>query len=145
MVYNRFWFLNNKFGLTLGGGAITNPGRYLVLTPPINGSTAANVAVDPSTGNPYFSQNPGDQFVAWDSSITADYMPNQWITFRVEYIHRHSSVPYFAGPNGITPNTQNGSQLPNGSNIPTSPVPTGWEPDLAQDENRIDTSLMVRL
>ena len=27
------------FGLTLGGGAINNPGRYLVLLPPINGAT----------------------------------------------------------------------------------------------------------
>ena len=28
------------FGVTLGGGKINNPGRYLVLLPPINGATA---------------------------------------------------------------------------------------------------------
>ena len=41
MVYNRFWFDHDRFGVTLGGGAINNPGRYLVLLPPINGATAA--------------------------------------------------------------------------------------------------------
>ena len=34
--------------LTLGGGAINNPGRYLVLIPPINGATAFS-------GTPYFT------------------------------------------------------------------------------------------
>ncbi len=40
MVYNRLWFDRDRFGLTIGGGAINNPGRYLVLVPPINGATA---------------------------------------------------------------------------------------------------------
>ena len=31
MAYNRFWFHKDTFGLTLGGGQINNPGRYLVL------------------------------------------------------------------------------------------------------------------
>ena len=35
MLYNRFWFLQDKIGFTFGGGAMVNPGRYLVLTPPI--------------------------------------------------------------------------------------------------------------
>lgn len=33
MVYNRFWFHDDKFAVTLGGGGINNPGRYLVLLP----------------------------------------------------------------------------------------------------------------
>src|SRR3954469_9203520 len=37
MAYNRLWFDADRFALTVGGGAITNPGRYLVLIPPING------------------------------------------------------------------------------------------------------------
>ena len=45
--------LPGSFGLTIGGGAMTNPGRYLVLVPPINGATAAS-------GTPYFTANPGD-------------------------------------------------------------------------------------
>ncbi len=28
MAYNRIWFYNDVFGLTVGGGAITNPGRW---------------------------------------------------------------------------------------------------------------------
>ena len=45
MLYNRFWFHKDLFGLTLGGGQINNPGRYLVLLPPINGESAIT-AVD---------------------------------------------------------------------------------------------------
>ena len=41
MVYNRFWFHNDLYAVTIGGGFMNNPGRYLALTPPINGATAA--------------------------------------------------------------------------------------------------------
>jgi hypothetical protein len=91
MFYNRMWFKKDTFGLTLGGGQINNPGRYLVLLPPINGETAPSAAIN----SPYFTENPGDPFKAWDSSITFDYMPKQWITFRWEYDYRHASVPYW--------------------------------------------------
>jgi len=94
MAYNRFWFYKDMFGLTLGGGAITNPGRYLVLLPPINGATAAS-------GTPYFTQSPGDSYKAWDASVTLDYMPSQFVTFRLEGNHRQSNVPYFAGSGGV--------------------------------------------
>src|SRR5437660_5702973 len=53
--YNRLWFHKDLYGLTLGGGAINNPGRYLVLLPPINGATAAS-------GTSYFTENPGDPY-----------------------------------------------------------------------------------
>ena len=32
-----------------------------------------------------------------------DYMPSQYVTFRAEFTYRHASVPYFAGPGGVTP------------------------------------------
>src|ERR1700738_2053488 len=35
MAYNRFWFKKDLYGVTIGGGQITNPGRYLALLPPI--------------------------------------------------------------------------------------------------------------
>lgn len=41
MLYNRMWLAKDVIGLTIGGGAMTNPGRYLVLVPPINGATAS--------------------------------------------------------------------------------------------------------
>ena len=93
MAYNRLWFHHDLFGLTLGGGKINNPGRYLVLLPPINGETAVTAA----TNSPYFTENPGNPFKAWDSSVTFDYMPKQYITFRWEYDYRHANVPYWTG------------------------------------------------
>src|SRR6266849_2348262 len=77
MAYHRLWFHKDLYGLTVGGGAINNPGRYLVLLPPINGATALS-------GTPYFTANPGDPYKAWDASATFDLMPSQFITFRAE-------------------------------------------------------------
>jgi len=129
MVYNRFWFYHDRYGLTLGGGQINNPGRYLVLLPPINGATAAS-------GTPYFTQNPGDPYKAWDASGTFDYMPSQYITFRGEFDHRAANVPYFSGPGGITPAGGN-------TGSPGSQVP-GFMPDLRKTENRINLALLVK-
>ena len=42
----------------------------------------------PPTNSPYFTENPGDPYKAWDASITFDYMPKQYITFRWEYDYR---------------------------------------------------------
>lgn len=130
MAYNRFWFHKDLFGLTLGGGAITNPGRYLVLLPPINGATAFS-------GTPYFTTNPGDPYKAWDASVTFDYMPTQFSTFRFEYNHRAANVPYFAGPGGVTP--QGGNRGPAGSLVP------GFSPDLRKYERRFTIALLVKL
>src|SRR5580692_2077946 len=137
MLYDRTWFHNDKFGLTLGGGKINNPGRYLVLLPPINGATAA-------TGTPYFTENPGDPFKAWDASGTFDWMPSQYITFRWEFDHRAANVPYFSGPGGITPTSCPTPLI--GNNICGSPgalVP-GFTPDLKKIENRIDLAILVK-
>jgi hypothetical protein len=128
MFYNRFWLHKDLYGVTLGGGQINNPGRYLVLLPPINGATAAS-------GTPYFTENPGDPFKAWDSSATFDYMPVQYITFRFEYDHRHANVPYFAGPGGVTPPGGN-------TGAPGSLVP-GWSPDLVKTQNTMLGALLV--
>ena len=129
MFYNRLWFHKDLFGLTLGGGRINNPGRYLVLLPPINGANA-------TSGTPYFTENPGDKFIAWDVSTTLDYMPSQYITWRLEYNHRAADVPYFSGPGGITPPGGN-------TGAPGSLVP-GWAPDLRQSENRMTGAILVK-
>jgi hypothetical protein len=130
MVYDRLWFHKDVFGLTIGGGQINNPGRYLVLMPPINGATA-------SSGTPYFTENPGDQFKAWDASVTFDYMPSQFVTFRWEFDHRAASVPYFAGVGGVTP--------PAGNTGPAGSLVPGWSPNLRKSENRINMALLVKL
>jgi putative OmpL-like beta-barrel porin-2 len=130
MAYNRMWFGHDRFGLTLGGGMITNPGRYLVLIPPINGATAFS-------GTPYFTANPGDRFKAWDIQVTGDYMPNPHATFRFEFNHRAASVPYFSGSGGVTP--PGGNQGPPGSTVP------GFTPDLVRDENRLTLAMLIKL
>ncbi len=158
MLYNRFWFHHDLFGLTLGGGKINNPGRYLVLLPPINGESA----ITASTNSPYFTENPGNPFKAWDSSITFDYMPKQYITFRWEYDYRHANVPYWTGRGGITPpggNTgtptdyicNNGvssgqESLGPATTFCTSPSQSSsvWFPDLRRDESFIDMSILVK-
>jgi hypothetical protein len=96
MLYNRFWFHDDRYAVTVGGGSMNNPGRYLTLLPPINGATAA-------TGTPYFTENPGQPAFQWDSTVNFQYMPKQWITWWSELGFRHSSVPYFSGQGGVTP------------------------------------------
>jgi hypothetical protein len=96
MLYNRLWFDNDLYAITLGGGAMTNPGRYLTLLPPINGASA-------TTGSPYFTENPGQPATQWDATLNLQYMPKQWITWWAEAGFRHSNIPYFAGQGGVTP------------------------------------------
>jgi hypothetical protein len=162
MFYNRTWFKKDKYGLTLGGGQINNPGRYLVLDPPINGETASSAAINA----PYFTGNPGDPFKAWDSSITFDYMPKQWITFRWEADYRHANVPYWTGHGGVTPpgpggvpytnngfpqyfacNDGNSSMQESLSGAQTACGAQGssvWFPDLRKDEMLVDFDIMVK-
>jgi hypothetical protein len=158
MLYNRWWFKNDLYGITLGGGAMANPGRYLTLLPPINGADAI-------TGSPYFTQNPGDPYKAWDASLTFDWMPKQYITFRVEYGYRHANVPYWTGRGGITPGDNvTPSTIPNpgaGSvvgNTTFAPGPflsatpgftcvagsSGFCPDLRKDEPSMRYAIMVK-
>ncbi len=158
MVYNRWWFKKDTYGITYGGGKMSNPGRYLALLPPINGADAI-------TGSPYFTQNPGDPFKAWDMSLTFDWMPKQYITFRSEYGYRHANVPYWSGRGGITPgdntapstipNPSAGSVVGNTTFVPgpfLSATPgftcvagsTGWCPDLRKDEPSARFAIMVK-
>jgi hypothetical protein len=96
MFYNRVWFDRDRFAVTVGGGFMSNPGRYLTLLPPINGADAVS-------GSPYFTENPGQTSNMWDTNINLQYMPKEYITFWTELGYRHSNVPYFSGPNGVTP------------------------------------------
>ena len=162
MIYDRTWFKKDTFGLTIGGGQINNPGRYLVLLPPINGETASSAAIN----SPYFTENPGDPFKAWDSSVTFDYMPKQWITFRWEYDYRHASVPYWTGHGGVTPPGSGGVPYTNNGfpqffacndgntsgalTLSAAQTACGaqgssvWFPDLRRDEHLVDIDIMVK-
>lgn len=130
MAYHRAWLGSGQFAVTVGGGMINNPGRYLVLMPPINGATAFS-------GTPYFTYNPGDPFSAWDGTVTLDWMPDQHATFRAELNHRAANVPYFAGSGGVTP--------PGGNVGGAGSTVAGWSPDLRKSETRLNLALLIKL
>jgi hypothetical protein len=136
MFYNRVWFHQNKFAWTVGGGTINNPGRYLVLYPTGDASPLPNPDNPLVTeGTHPFDTSAGSQFKGWDVSTNLDWMPNQSITWRIEYVHRHSSVPYFAGHGGVTSPT----------GFTTTVLPPGWAPDLVNTENRVILGMLFRM
>ncbi|HXO44721.1 MAG TPA: outer membrane beta-barrel protein [Candidatus Cybelea sp.] len=112
MLYDRMWFHRDLFGLTLGGGVLDNPGRYLTLLQPINGASAVS-------GTPYSAAYPGSVFKGWDSTVTADWMPSQFITFRLEAGYRYSTTPYWSGRQGITPPGGNVGPVANNGSVGT--------------------------
>jgi hypothetical protein len=138
MAYNRLWFWKNQIGWTVGGGFIHNPGRYLVLVP---------TGLASATGMPGgFDTNPGTKFDGWDVSTTADWMPTENITFRLEAVHREASVPYFAGRGGVTgPDGYKCGGLANPDGNIFTCAPSGWLPDLVQQETRIIGAVIFRL
>jgi hypothetical protein len=96
MGYDRIWWGKDKWGLTFGGGQMNNPGRYLTLLPPINGADAIS-------GSPYFTANPGQVAKMWDTTLTLQYMPKEYLTWWLEAGYRNSNIPYWTGRHGITP------------------------------------------
>jgi hypothetical protein len=149
MMYNRFWFDNDLYALTLGGGSMNNPGRYLTLLPPINGADAVS-------GSPYFTANLGDKAFQWDATLNFQYMPKQWITWWAEAGFRHSNVPYFAGQGGVTPPFGNNgypSQYACNDGTPAGTSLTGtscannggvWYPDLRTRQTTLSGGVLVK-
>ena len=168
MLYNRWWFKKDLYAITLGGGVLDNPGRYLTLLQPINGADAVS-------GSPYFPTFPGSVYKAWDNSASFYYMPKQYISFVWEFGYRHANQPYFTGRGGITPpNGNNGSPgdyvcmdgtstgfgwainpsnptNPNGANLGSAQSFCNgnshgglWTPDLRKDEPSIRMAIMVK-
>jgi hypothetical protein len=133
-IYNRIWFGKQQhYGWTLGGGFVHNPGRYLILAPPGQASPIPNLSTGQAGLFP-FTENPGDQFTAWECSTTFDWMPNESFTWRLELVQRDADVPYFAGPGGVT--------SPNG--YTTTPLPSSLRPDLVKQESRIILAFLIR-
>jgi hypothetical protein len=142
MLYNRTWFHNDLYAVTIGGGFMNNPGRYLALTPPINGATAAS-------GSPYFTQQPGQKLYQWDAQLNLQYMPKDWITWWTEATFRHSSVPYWSGSGGVTPpggnNGSPASCVGGGSDANTGNCSADdWFPDLRTREVVVGAGVMVK-
>jgi hypothetical protein len=145
MLYDRTWFDHDVYAVTLGGGFMNNPGRYLALLPPINGATA-------SSGSPYFTENPGQKLYQWDMQLNLQYMPKPWITWWTEATFRHSDVPYWTGPGGVTPPTGNtgspGSYVCNNGSVIGADACTNeggiWYPDLEKREIIWGAGVMVK-
>lgn len=136
MFYNRIWFAKNKFAWTFGGGYMNNPGRYLVLYPPGQASPLPNPTNQTSIAGAFpYSANPGDKFEGFDYSTNIDWMPNDHIAFRLEYVHRQTNVPYFAGKGGVT----------SPSGYTTTALTPSWTPDLVKSESRIIFAVLFRL
>jgi hypothetical protein len=142
MLYDRTWFHNDLYAVTIGGGFMNNPGRYLALTPPINGATAAS-------GTPYFTQQPGQKLYQWDAQLNFQYMPKDWITWWTEATFRHSSVPYWSGSGGVTPpggnNGSPASCVGGAADATTGNCSAGdWYPDLRTREVVLGGGVMVK-
>lgn len=142
MFYNRVWFHSDLYAVTLGGGFMNNPGRYLALTPPINGATAAS-------GSPYFTQQPGQKLYQWDTQLNVQYMPSDWITWWTEATFRHSSVPYWSGAGGVTPpggNNGSPASCVGGAGDSTSGqcAAGDWFPDLRTREVVVGAGVLVK-
>jgi hypothetical protein len=154
MAYNRWWWHKDLLAFTLGGGQISNPGRYLTLVLPINGADAIS-------GTPYFPAYPGAPFKAYDGTATLDWMPSQFVTFRTEFGYRHANVPYWSGRGGITPpGGNNGSPADFVCSTGASSGQTDllaaeaacgggrssvWFPDLRHGQALLSFSIMVKL
>jgi hypothetical protein len=153
MAYNRFWWHKDLLALTLGGGQMSNPGRYLTLVLPVNGADAIS-------GTPYFPASPGLPLKAYDTTATLDWMPSQFVTFRTEIGYRHTNVPYWSGRGGITP--PGGNNGDPGSYVCSSGASAGtadlnaayracggrgnvWFPDLRKGQFTWSFMIMVKL
>jgi hypothetical protein len=117
----RLWFNQNKVGLSLRGGYVSDQGRYLALAPTEDGF------IPKSTGAKE------DAFAAWDAATCLDFMPNDFVTFRMEWCSRFSNVPYYAGRRGTT--SIDGWQG----------TPGAFTPDLSKQEHRFLLAVNFRM
>ena len=135
MAYNRLWFGDGmKWGWTIGGGFVHNPSRYLALVPPGQATDSFLAAAVP-----------GAKMDGWDASTCIDYNPNQFLTVRLEVVHRFMNIPYFNGPGGVT--GPGGYQAnPATTYNPNSYIPasSSFTPDLVNSESRVILALITR-
>jgi hypothetical protein len=151
--YHRVWWNKDLFAITVGGGYMNNPGRYLTLLPPVDGADAVS-------GTPYFTTNPGQKSHMSDGTVTLQYMPKQYITWWMELSVRHSDIPYWTGRGGVTPPggnngtpqyyTCSSGASAGTANLAAAETACGggigsvWFPDLRHGEARIGAGVMVK-
>lgn len=132
---NRVWFNKNKMALTLRADYMTNQSVINgVNTAPYLAFTPAAMGDMPNDYDEAIAR--GEKLKLFQFTSTFDVMPNDHMTFRLEYGYRNSSIPYFTGSGGTT--------SPSGwTNGPTGEVP--WAADLKKDEHRITFAVNFRL
>lgn len=125
-ICNRIWFYKNKIAFTLRGDVVSNGGAYLAFSPS---------SVSPNDFTDEIALRPNNPLKIGQITTTFDIMPTDYTTFRIEYGHRQSNIPYFAGHLGTT--------SPSGwVNGPTTAIP--WRPDLRKTDNRITLVMNFR-
>jgi len=122
----RFWFRKNTIGLTLRTDYVTNPGLHLAYVPSL---------VTPNDFTDAIANDPLQRVSIGQGTVTLDYMPNDFATFRLEYGYRQANHPYFAGRGGTT--------SPDGWS--STPIPADWRPDLQKTEHRLTGAINIRL
>lgn len=132
---NRVWFNRNRMAVTLRADYMTNQSvingvnaaPYLAFTPAATGDIPNNY--DQAIAN-------GEKLRLFQFTSTFDVMPNDHVTFRLEYGYRNSGIPYFTRSGGTT----SPSGWTNGS---AGEVP--WAADLKKDEHRVTLAVNFRI
>ncbi|HZD93324.1 MAG TPA: porin, partial [Candidatus Sulfotelmatobacter sp.] len=128
MIYNRLWFHKDLYALTLGGGAINNPGRYLVLLP-INGATAFS-------GTPLLYREPRRslQSLGCFGNSRLHAQPIHHLSLGIQPSCSECSVFLRPGHH----NAFGGNDGPPGSFVPD------FTPDLRKRESRLNFAMLVK-
>lgn len=122
---NRLWFYQNKLALTVRGDFVKNPGFYLAFSPSPVAENDFNDAI---------ANDPNQDLTVYQGTATFDIMPNDFVTFRLEYRYRNSNKPYFAGHGGTT--------SPDGWATTST---ENWRPDLVKNESGVTLAVNFRL
>jgi hypothetical protein len=72
---------------------------------------------------------PDGALTAAEATATLDYKPLPWLLYRLEYRHDWSSLPYIAGPGGVTPPATNAGS---------------FQPDLRTQGDRLTVNATLR-
>jgi hypothetical protein len=132
---NRIWFNKNKLALTVRADYMTN--QSVVNGINVSPYLAFNPAVTGDVPNNYEEAiTNGEKLKIFQFTTTFDIMPNDHVTFRIEYGYRNSSIPYFTGRRGTT-------SASGWTNEPESNIP--WAADLKKNEQRVTFSVNFRL
>lgn len=123
---HRIWWNDNRLALTTRADYVTNPGSYLAFTPAQTTTTPNNYEI---------AMTNGEKLRLFQTSATFDWMPNDFVTFRLEYNYRKSNVPYFAARGGTTSPT----------GFADAPVPDNWTADLKKEEHRLIFAINFRM